>query len=359
MRTQGYFATRRLANATPSCKPCPTGARCAWDATLGDMETKPNYWRLTAESDEVLECRDDWDPLRNISTPCPGGAPHACEERHTGPECKVCAESLHHVGDDGMCQRCPNGAIPIIVAVGSLAGGLLLTFLIGRLAFKPPRSMQAAITKVQVFFTTVRDLGPSKFKAALTFYQIICSLPKTFDLYPVSVEFEGVYKVFQFFELDWSEAVYPRGCISGGYSARLFVIALVPVLSIIAVPVLTFVLIVFFVILGNVGACFGLVDKREANLEIQIAIAMQMLQRMSGSAAEDGAASSASSASIGSAVPCRTETRRARTAISLRFRDPSPSLRGSSSPTKSDSSASLRDVTASVRKQLQRSTSQA
>ena len=278
-----------------------------------------------------------------------------------GPECKVCAESLHHIGDDGICQRCPNGAIPIIIAVGSLAGALLLTFLIGRLAFKPPKSMQAALTKVQVFLTTVRDLGPSKFKAALTFYQIICSLPKTFDLYPVSVEFEGVYKVFQFFEFDWSEAVYPRGCISGGYTARLFVIALVPILIIIAVPVLTFVLVVLFVIVGNVGACFGIVDKRRASFEVQIATAMQLLQNVSGrlSSPEDVAASSASP---GSAVPRQTETKRRtetnrRAGVSCTFRERSPS-KPESSPSLRNS-PSRRNVTASVKEHVQRSTSQA
>ena len=89
---QGFYSLKHLQNHTagmPSnCIQCPLGARCPWDSEIKDIETMPNYWRLTAESDAVIKCLDEWDPLKNQSTPCNGKLPNTCDPGHTGPQCK-------------------------------------------------------------------------------------------------------------------------------------------------------------------------------------------------------------------------------------------------------------------------------
>ena len=231
---EDFYATL-LDNTTAGliCEPCLSGATCPWDVSLMGVQTKPNYWRLAPESDDVLECITDFD---NQRTPCLGGAAAACLSGHSGPKCRVCVEELHYVGDDNICTKCPSGTVPALVGSAVLAIIIILLYLVALLLNRPPKSLKTASDRLKALIGAVQSLGPAKLKAALTFYQIVMSLPVSFDLAPLDIELVRVLNVFAWLEFDWSEAVYPSGCIIGGFFNRLVLVALAPFLLILAVP---------------------------------------------------------------------------------------------------------------------------
>ena len=226
-----------------SCEPCLNGATCPWGITLRGLQTKPNYWRLTPESDDVLECLTDYNnQVDNQNTPCLGGSGAACLTGHTGPKCRVCVEELHYVGDGNVCTECPSGTVPALVGGAVLVITITLLYLVALLLNCPPESLKTASQRLRRLIAAVQSLGPAKLKAALTFFQIVMSLPVSFDLAPLDIEFVKVLNVFAWLEFDWSEAVYPTGCIVGGFFNRLILVALAPFLLILAVPMVLCIL---------------------------------------------------------------------------------------------------------------------
>eukprot|EP00966_Prymnesium_polylepis_P179376 4152770-Prymnesium_polylepis.1 len=247
---EGYFAPIEFSNETmaisqstsftcTACRDISVGAICPWGSTLREVEMKPNYWRLTAESDAILECREDWvwDNLTGTASPCTGGPPQGCLAGQEGPRCKVCSEPMHYVSDDGLCTECPDGKFPAIVAVIVMFATVFVLYLVHLLRTKPPRSLRRASVHFNTFFSAVQSLGPAKMKSAVTYYQIILSLSVSFDLSPIYADFASVMSYFKFIEFDWSEAVYPTGCLVGGYTTRLVMTALTPLCVIISIPV--------------------------------------------------------------------------------------------------------------------------
>ena len=186
---------------------------------------------------------------------------------------------------DATCYTCPNGVIPAIVILLVCVGSTLVSYAMYMLLIKdPPKSLMAASRVFKTFLSVVNDIGPSKMKcncreartrpglqtmcsqstdlasvhpvrghtAAVTFYQIMMSLPASFDLDPVHVSFGVAMDMFSFFELDWSELAYPSGCLVGGYSDRLIIVSLVPFAAIIAVPIaLLPILVIFYFVYGG------------------------------------------------------------------------------------------------------------
>ena len=237
---EGFYST--LGDDTTSdlsCEPCLSGATCPWDVSLTGVQTKRNYWRLAPESDDVLECITDYD---NQVTPCPGGGAAACLSGHSGPKCRVCVEELHYVGDDNICTKCPSGTVPALVGSVVLVTIIILLYLVALLLNRPPKSLKAASDRLKALIAAVQSLGPAKLKAALTFYQIVMSLPVSFDLAPLDIELVRVLNVFAWLEFDWSEAVYPTGCIIGGFFNRLILVALSPFLLILGIPMVLCIL---------------------------------------------------------------------------------------------------------------------
>ena len=240
---EGFYSPLDSSTFDLSCEPCLNGATCPWGVTLRGVQTKPNYWRLTPESDDVLECLTDYDnQVDNQDTPCLGGSGAACLPGHTGPKCRVCVEELHYVGDGNVCTKCPSGTVPALVGGAVLVITITLLYLVALLLNCPPESLKTASQRLRRLIAAVQSLGPAKLKAALTFFQIVMSLPVSFDLAPLDIEFVKVLNVFAWLEFDWSEAVYPTGCIVGGFFNRLILVALAPFLLILAVPMVLCIL---------------------------------------------------------------------------------------------------------------------
>eukprot|EP00966_Prymnesium_polylepis_P013977 322280-Prymnesium_polylepis.1 len=141
---EGYFNPAISSNATSGsanvsaaanvrCASCETlgdgqAAYCPWDATIETVRTRPNYWRLTAQTDEVIKCLDTWSWPE--VTPCAGGTFQNCTGGHEGVECKICSKDMHTVGDNGMCEQCPDGSIPAIMLFVSLVMVVIQVYLV-------------------------------------------------------------------------------------------------------------------------------------------------------------------------------------------------------------------------------------
>jgi len=163
-------------------------------------------------------------------------------------KCEVCAESGYYYNSDShTCDKCPNSSIPVIVGLSALLGAVILAYFLGIFLNRPPPVLKNASTQFRMFLSAVHDLGPSKMKSAVTFYQIMTSLASTFDLKPIDLsewgDYEFIMSAFTWVEVDWSEAAYPTGCLSGGFALRLVVVAITPFIAIIAIPIMIVVIV--------------------------------------------------------------------------------------------------------------------
>jgi len=244
------------------------GLTCPWDSKLKDVLAEPNWWRLTSESDDLQECRESWSPIE--FTPCVGGGPMSCYEGHGGPLCSVCAKSLHYQDDDGMCVECPPGAIPAIVAAAGLAGTVILMYMMNLLLHRPSKTLKMVSERFKMFLGVVQSVGPSKLKSAVTFYQIILSLPGSFDLEPIPNDLQSLMAGLKFFEFDWSEAVYPRGCIVGGYTSRMVMVAFFPIALIILIPITLIVIVLLMAFFNALMVCVGCSDDDDLEYDVQM-----------------------------------------------------------------------------------------
>jgi hypothetical protein len=106
------------------------------------------------------------------------------------------------------------------------------------------------------FLSAIVEVGPSTIKAAIAFYQIVMSFPTSFAIDPVTIPFDFniAMTMFDFVNIDWTEMVYPVGCLAGGYIARLSMVALFPLGLIIVLPVVTMAVIVLSNVLFSTGS---------------------------------------------------------------------------------------------------------
>jgi len=66
----------------------------------------------------------------------------------------------------------------------------------------------------------------------------------SFDLDPVNTAFTDVFGAFEFINFDWSEMAYPRGCLDGGYTARMLMVAFTPLIAIVVIPAVLVIIVV-------------------------------------------------------------------------------------------------------------------
>jgi hypothetical protein len=195
----------------------------------------------------------------------------SCIEGHDGPECTACSDSTHDSDDDGVCESCPSVVIPAVVIAIIFSGTALCSYMMILFLVRPPASLQKASQGFNQFLVAVRSLGPSKvrlyinkqcrdpllaclswyrvcsrwqIKSAVTFYQIIVSFRGSFDLDPVNTAFTDVFGAFEFINFDWSEMAYPRGCLDGGYTARMLMVAFTPLIAIVVIPAVLVIIVV-------------------------------------------------------------------------------------------------------------------
>ena len=247
---EGFYAAavgNESRTSGVECHPCPEGATCPWDATLRTMLMQDNYWRLTAESDEVEKCDTKSGVNGSTTGPCTGGGAAACAAGHGGPLCQVCVEDMHHIdAETGLCVDCPDSSVSAIQAVAMVAAAIVLLYLFYLFITRPPSCLKRASDNVKLLLHAIHRVGPGKAKAAVTYYQIILSLPVSFSLDPLDVEFYSVLSGFRWLEFEWDELLYPTGCLMGGFFDRLMMVALAPLALIVGVPILAGVLMALF-----------------------------------------------------------------------------------------------------------------
>lgn len=216
------------------CAPCLSQATCPWSSTTETLLTKIGNWRIASGTEDIFECN-----ARDGVSACLGGPPgqESCVTGHGGPMCSVCTENMQYMRDHaGVCEKCPDGNVPIYIALGVLAVSAVMFKFIHLILTNPPKQLAEVSKRFKLFSRGLVLVGPSKIKLAVTFYQITSSFDQTFDLEPMSSDFKELLDVIEVFKFDWSEAAYPMGCLTGGYLARLLMVAATPFILMLIVP---------------------------------------------------------------------------------------------------------------------------
>jgi hypothetical protein len=144
------------------------GVTCGLNVGLRDVAINQNFWRLTAESDEILECRSDWND--GEPNPCCGSgancSSNGCVEEQEGPTCKVCSKKMHFIDDAGICTKCPSAVGSGLLLVGATLSVIPVLYLMYVLLERPPKSLKRASENFKMFLGAVQSLGPSKVRIA-------------------------------------------------------------------------------------------------------------------------------------------------------------------------------------------------
>lgn len=142
-----------------SCVRCPEGTDCPTDggSTLEDLALENGYWRISADSTDILECRmpDACAGSSNVTdavgatgdadrrlTAEGGSSPYGdryCSSGYTGPLCGVCDDDHYHQKESSSCAKCKNDADPwrVLTSVGVI---FLLGVIVAAVLYKIHRS---------------------------------------------------------------------------------------------------------------------------------------------------------------------------------------------------------------------------
>jgi len=248
-----YKKNRSTFQSDVTCVSCDAagfeGFDCPFDSNVATIGTKPNFWRLSEDSDEVLECKKDWKV--GEPTPCNSSLPGTCSPLHEGPRCQVCTESLYYIGDNGMCSECPPDWIPAVIMVNAMIFLTAIGYMVYIFTYKPPPKYKKASDRFKMLVGAIKSLGPSKAKSAITYFQIMGSLQGSFDLDPVTVNFSDMMATFDFINVDLIGAFYPSGCLIGGWMMRLFMVAFFPLIVILCLPIFIGLILLVITLLCN------------------------------------------------------------------------------------------------------------
>ena len=230
-----------------SCAPCPQeGFLCPENSTLSTIELERGYWRMSPTVQEASACIVRLVDNRTVSA-CAGGrtdneGSSNCVQGHQGPLCQVCEGSHLHFDDSaGLCTECPTllGRISIgAVAVGVL---ILAVILLGSLAMLIFRNRAVGAIRdialsIRRLVSKVRNLHlMPRVKLLIMFYQIVVAMPQ---VYGVSMPqwYSKAMNTFAWFDLDWTNYLFPGACISGGFRTRLLLRGVAPLLLLATLP---------------------------------------------------------------------------------------------------------------------------
>ena len=132
-----------------SCVRCPEGTDCPTDggSTLEDLALENGYWRISADSTDILECRmpDACAGSSNADrrlTAEGGSASYGdryCSSGYTGPLCGVCDDDHYHQKESSSCAKCKNDVDPwrVLTSVGVI---FLLGVIVAAVLYKIYRS---------------------------------------------------------------------------------------------------------------------------------------------------------------------------------------------------------------------------
>jgi len=230
---EGYYRRHPWLPAA-ECQTCEAleHADCPLNATIDVLVVHEGFWRLSGASLEVQAC-----PLseQGRRSPCRGGSEAGalgegyCRAGFRGPRCQLCANTTQYFSE-GECLDCPSVqprialfSVLLLLFLGLLFGVPLLTIRLvpGAHAYAVrswSRGM-AALTSLALI---------PKLKLVIAFFQIVSLLPAVYGLKLPSYYYDWV-DFIKIFEFDWSSAIIPASCLSGGFEGLLLLRALGPI----------------------------------------------------------------------------------------------------------------------------------
>lgn len=114
----GHFLPAGMRASSSSCRPCPSGGICGWNATVETIAVQPNFWRLSLQTDMLSPCGPRWrDP--SLVTTCAGGSAgdQICAAGSAGPGCEICLHEKQYY-EAGTCRDCPQTGASVGIVVG-------------------------------------------------------------------------------------------------------------------------------------------------------------------------------------------------------------------------------------------------
>ena len=184
-----------------SCVRCPEGTDCPTDggSTLEDLALENGYWRISADSTDILECRmpDACAGSSNVTdavgatgdadrrlTAEGGSASYGdryCSSGYTGPLCGVCDDDHYHQKESSSCAKCKNDVDPwrVLTSVGVI---FLLGVIVAAVLYKIYRSRKEGengdedgsedVGKYIMWMRKIMRKGRTRAKALWAFGQI-------------------------------------------------------------------------------------------------------------------------------------------------------------------------------------------
>ena len=234
------WTTNLSANFRANCEQdlCIGGATCENDATLATVNVTSGYWRLTNASRSIVDCHKN----DAGTSPCKGGTDAGddgagyCEPGHHGPRCELCDDSGYHFVEElARCTECPKVRSVVSIAVALAALFVFVSASILLILYRPPKALHGLSTFMhRIALKTHSYALLPKLKILIALYQMVVCIP---DVYEVQLpeEYYRWMQTFAVFTFDWDEVVVPGACLPGGFSSRLALRGIAPLIIMVAV----------------------------------------------------------------------------------------------------------------------------
>ena len=226
---EGYYLRDMQRTPTPkTCEPCLAGAWCGWNASIRTMLLQPGWWRLTEVTTDIRRCGSG----SGNTSGCAGGFPsQGCTGSTSGPLCQVCLQDdYYYAPSEGICTSCPHWWVQLLTFLGGCIG-LAMILLSCRCVYhaQPSRRCLLLLRKLLHNLNERRkDLKlTTKFRVFVAFYQIVFVLSTTYSV-RLPESFTEWTEPIRYLSLDWLAFALPAGCFVRGFSQRLLIIALAP-----------------------------------------------------------------------------------------------------------------------------------
>ena len=235
------WTSNSSANRLANCGLCLSHATCENGAMLATVNVTYGHWRLTSTSRHIVECHVN---DAGVSS-CMGGAEVGedgagyCEPGHHGPLCELCDEpGYYFVADHARCVECPEVDNVVGFAMSLAAFSALIAMAVLILFYRPPKAFLCMSKYLHLIILKAQSYALlPKLKILFALYQIVVFIPSVYEV-SLPEEYYRWMKAFVVFSLDWDEVVVPGACLPGGFSSRLILRGIIPlIIMIAAVPV--------------------------------------------------------------------------------------------------------------------------
>ena len=249
-----FLLPQEMSSASIECAPCSQlggHATCLANVTLETIDLDERWWRLGPRSKDLHKCAKNdvtgFTPCRGGKEAGVGGSGY-CLEGHVGPLCQLCTVETNWFNpQSSKCEECPAAGDAIGQLVGAVCGMLGLLMVLGlalqyasrrsAIAMMLRKGLVLCVRRIHQLATAV-SLVP-KLKLVLAFYQSAAVLPTVYnvELPDLYYEWTGWMNIF---DIDWSNFFIPGACLEGGYTSRLLLRSVGPLVLIVVVFLFSF-----------------------------------------------------------------------------------------------------------------------